>query len=108
MIKKTSNKDWTKQDIFVLPAIQRSVLQIFLNKKSYILTFRDIVNGLKVGDKKGKNVGGTMAGFSKYKEKEPLIIKLTKEEWMLKKKYKDLVVEALKELEELRKDARIK
>lgn len=108
MTKDKKPTKWEKEDIFKLPLNLQRVLQVFIGKKTNLLTFQDIATslGAKVGE--GKGIGGSLAGFSKIKKKDPLVQRISREEWLLNSDYRELVVKSLNELNELRKKAKIK
>ena len=63
---------WDEKDILKLPLNALRILDVFISKNKEVLSTEEISEALK-GKLEGKNLGGALAIFSKYKNKAPLL-----------------------------------
>ena len=63
---------WDEGDVRRLPLNALRILDVFVTKNKEVLSTEEISEALK-GKLEGKNLGGTLAIFSKYKNKAPLL-----------------------------------
>lgn len=69
---RTMLVQWDEEDVRNLPLNALRILNVFVSKNKNVLSTEEISEALK-GKLEGKNLGGTLAIFSKYKKREPLL-----------------------------------
>lgn len=102
------NQDWTEQNFRDMSINNLKILNLFIAKKKTVITTDDLRK--EFGIKDGRVLGGMLGGINKFKNKEPLLIKVgtvhnntkdyfqTSGRWVLNKKYIPLLKKLLPQL----------